>query len=163
MDGSAARSIHDNHVLGYTVDVAARTIVIRTEYRDGPGPREFTDVHFDGVLGYSIRDSLGGILSDIYPIDIQTFLARHADQLREGAPYGWPFQGTSRDLLSWLQGHGAVAFEINSAIGFDGFVVCKAMRIETEHGDAGDELDEQMRAARSLLARYRGTLRELAD
>lgn len=136
-DWSVSRSIGDNGVLGYSVDVAARTIVIRTEYRDGQGLHELTDVHFDGVLGYSIRDSLGGILLDICPIAIEPFLAKYAEQLREGAPYGWPFQGSTRDLLSWLQARGAVAFEISSSIGFDGFVVCKAMRIETVQCGAG--------------------------
>lgn len=28
-------SIHDNVVLGYTVDVEAKTLILRTEYRDG--------------------------------------------------------------------------------------------------------------------------------
>jgi hypothetical protein len=63
-DGTT-RSIHDNHVLGYSVDAKRRSIVLHTEFRFGSAPFERTDVKFEGVLGYHFQDSLGGILFDV--------------------------------------------------------------------------------------------------
>jgi hypothetical protein len=79
------RSIHDNLVLGYAVDVERRTIVLHTEFRDRGEPFERTDVRFEGVLGYHFRDSLGGILFDIERVDFAELVARHADLFQAGA------------------------------------------------------------------------------
>ena len=129
MTSDATPSIHDNDVLGYTVDVEARTIVIRTEFRDVV-PRERTDVCFDGVVGYHLRDGLGGILNAITVDDIDDFVARNEDALREFVRYGVVFQGVAYEgLAQHLRDRGATVFQIHSSIGFDGFVAAAAMRV----------------------------------
>jgi hypothetical protein len=124
------QSIHDNDVLGYSVDIEAKTIVLHTEFRGRGQPFERTDVRFDGVLGYHFRDSLGGILSGIEQVDIAHIVAHYAKLFEAGARHAWPFQSCTGDPADYVRSAGASAFEVKSAIGFDGFVACKAMTIE---------------------------------
>ena len=129
------RSIHDNHVLGYSVDVESRTIVLHTEFRDQGEPFERTDVRFDGVLGYWFRDSLGGILFGIEQVDFARVAEDYAEMFKAGASYGWPFQSCDGDPVAFVRSAGATAFQIDSSIGFDGFVVCKTMTVEAAQQD----------------------------
>lgn len=129
------RSVHDNYVLGYSVDSEARTVVVRTEYRDR-GPFERTDVHFEGVLGYLLQDSLGGILFDIEAVEFESVYREHAALFEAGANYGWPFQRCRSDPGDYVRAAGASTFRIQSSIGFDGFVVCQSMRFEAVQMDA---------------------------
>ncbi len=127
------RSIHDNHVLGYTVDHLARTIVVRTVCRELES-HERTHVCFDGVLGYHLRDGLGGILFGVEETSIEDLVAGYAPLFEDGARYGWPFQGASGDPGAYVRARQGRAFLIESSIGFDGFVVCREMRIVAADG-----------------------------
>jgi hypothetical protein len=140
------RSIHDNYVLGYSVDVASRSIIVRTEKRENGGANERTDIRFEGVLGYLFRDSLGGILTHVYPVDWDILRRDYAAVFDDWGKYAWPFQGGPSDPAEHARAAGATAFQIDSAIGFDGFVVCQTMTIEAaqqgaapdDHPQAGD-------------------------
>jgi hypothetical protein len=134
------RSVHDNFVLGYSVNCEAKTLVVQTEYRDQGEPFERTDVRFEGVLGYLLQDSLGGILFDIEQVDFDEVYEAHADLFTAGANYGWPFQQCSSDPRGYVKAASAATFRIQSSIGFDGFVVCKSMAIEAAQlDDAADD------------------------
>jgi len=128
------RSIHDNNVLGYSVDVAAKRLVVRTEFRHPDLPYERTDVRFEGVLGYLVHDSLGGILVDVYEVEFEQVLARYADDFEWGAVHAWPFQACDGDPAAFVARAGAKSFLIASSIGFDGFVVCEAMFVDALEG-----------------------------
>lgn len=124
------RSIHDNLVLGHSVDVAAKRLIVRTEYHHPELPDERTDVRFEGVLGYLLHDGLGGVLFDIYEVAFEEVLARYADDFERGAPFGWPFQRCDGDPTTFVEQAGARSFLIQSSIGFDGFVICEAMSLD---------------------------------
>ena len=143
------RSIHDNYVLGYSVDIEARSIVIRTEKRDGGQAVERTDVRFHGVLGYHIRDSLGGILTGIYSCELESLARDYSFSIlfEEWDKWAWPFQGCEGDPIAYAKAAGATAFHVESAIGFDGFVVCRSMAIEAAQPD--DASDERRSGARA--------------
>jgi len=129
------RSVHDNFVLGYSVNCETKTLVVQTEYRDQGEPFERTDICFDGLLGYLLQDSLGGVLLDIEQVDFEEVHHAHADLFAAGARYGWPFQQCSSDPRDYVKAAGAATFSIQSSIGFDGFVVCKSMTIEAAQLD----------------------------
>jgi hypothetical protein len=122
------RSIHDNYVLGYAVDVEGRAIVIHTEFRDRREPFERTDIHFTGVLGYLLHDSLGGILFDIEERPLEDLVGYYGMELEHYKQYGWPWPTPLTQ--EQLDATSAKIFFINSSIGFDGFVVAKAMSLE---------------------------------
>jgi len=122
------RSIHDNRVLGYEVDVRMRSLVLSTEFTEH-GEHERTDVVFTDVLGYHLFDALGGILFAIEPIDLADLVRKEATLFADGAKYGWPFKGCSGDPVAFAESRGMRAWRIDSSIGFDGFVVAKAMTL----------------------------------
>ncbi len=126
------RSVHDNFVLGYSVDAEAASILLRTEYRDQGEPFEKTNVRFDGVIGYKFRDNLGSILFDIEEDSFDRILEEHAGDFAWGTRYGWPWLSASadEDPAEFVRANGATVFRIQSSIGFDGFVISKTMSIE---------------------------------
>jgi hypothetical protein len=46
---SAMATVHDFHLIGYSVDVDARTITLRTEWRYAGQPLRKVDAIFEGV------------------------------------------------------------------------------------------------------------------
>ncbi len=125
------RSLHDNFVLGYSVDAEAASIVIRTEYRDQGEPFERTNARFEGVAGYLFRDNLGGVLFDITEESIDYILRDYADDFEWGTRYGWPWvQAGTGDPRDYVTSMGARAFRVQSSIGFDGFIIAKSFVIE---------------------------------
>jgi len=122
------RSIHDNDVLGYEVDVRTKTLVLRTE-KSYVDPIERTDVVFTDVLGYQLCDSLGGILCSIREIDIEKLLTNEAELFAKWMGCAYPFQYCDGDPATYVRAAGAHAWDIDSAIGFYGFVVARTMTI----------------------------------
>jgi len=53
---SAMATVHDFHLIGYSVDVDARTIVLHTEWRYAGHPLRKVDAVFEGVEAYAFRD-----------------------------------------------------------------------------------------------------------
>ncbi len=135
------RSLHDNFVLGYSVDAEAASIVIRTEYRDQGAPFERTNARFEGVVVYLFRDNLGGILFDITEESMEYILRDYAGDFEWGTRYGWPWvQAGAGDPHGHVTSLGAKAFRVQSSIGFDGFIVAKSFVVE-----AADQADAEGR------------------
>ena len=125
------RSIHDNFVLGYSVDAEEKRIVIRTEYRNDGEPFERTDARFEGVLGYLLRDDLGGILFDITEEPMEFILQEHASDFERGRRYGWPWSAASSEHpLEFVASRGAKAFRIQGQTAFDGFVIARELHLD---------------------------------
>ena len=126
------RSVHDNFMLGYEVDSTSCTMRLRTEYRDQGPPFERTDIVFSGVEGYLFRDNLGGILFDVVEEPIEHVVAAFASDFEWGTRYGWPWASASadRDPCAYVREKSLRAYTVQSAIGFDGFVVAESMVFE---------------------------------
>lgn len=138
------RSIHDNHVLGYSVDSERVEILIRTEFRGKGPPFERTDIRFHGVLGFLLLDSVGGVLFDVDELEIDQVLREYGQFFARGVRYGWPGVWNSSDtaVASHVASQGAKVWRIQSSIGFDGFVIGQAMSVvaaeEPIPGRSGD-------------------------
>lgn len=124
--------VHDNHLVGYTVDGKARRIELRTERRD---PDETIDVVvFEGVEAYSFRhDCLGNIIFDICEQPLDEALQAHWSEFEAGhRENGWPrfWQGEqtkTREQIATLVQQGAKWFELSSSYGMEGWVFCHSM------------------------------------
>jgi len=131
-------SVHDNTVLGFTVDAVNARIVIRTEYRDGGALHEATNVRFEGVIGYVIRgDGLRGILFDIEEADIERVMAEHGMDFVWGERYGWPSWPAGdvpKDPRERIRALNLKVFRIQSVTVFDGFVIAREMVFERAGG-----------------------------
>lgn len=134
------RSVHDNLVLGYAVDCEECTITLRTEYRDRGEPYERTDIRFEGVLGYLLRDGLGGILFEVEEDSIDRVLEEHSADFAWGAKYGWPWASAgSVDPREHVKANGGRVFRIQGQNCFDGFVIARSVTVEAaEHSHATD-------------------------
>lgn len=125
------RSVHDNFVLGYAVDCVGCMITIQTEYRGRGEPFERTDIRFEGVLGYLLRDGLGGVLFDVEEDSIDRVLDEHSADFTWGTKYGWPWASAgSTDPREHVKANGGRVFRIQGQNCFDGFVIARSAKVE---------------------------------
>jgi len=124
-------SIHDHHILGYSVDVERREILVHTEVPERGPPFERTDICFRGVFGYLLLDSLGGILFDVDEVEIEQALREYGSFLAWGVRRAWPgVWNTSQEaVVSFVAAQSAKVWRIHSSIGFDGFVIGREMAL----------------------------------
>jgi len=129
-------SVHDNHLIAYTVLQNEKRIVMQTTspYRK---PHQFVDVIFEDVLAYYFEhDVFGCILFDVCEIDTATLLKEEAARFEDGRwmwPRGWEREKES--LETYVGRIGVVAFEVSSSYGMSGWVLAKSMsKIRKEEG-----------------------------
>ena len=88
-------SIHDNLLVSYEVQCEARTITLRTEYREANRPTEFTNVIFQGVQGYRFEnDAFGNIIFGVETVTVEYLLTEFGAEISEsyrmaGSPGPW--------------------------------------------------------------------------
>jgi hypothetical protein len=133
---SVMATVHDFHLIGYSVDIDARTIVLRTEWRYADQPLRKVDAVFEGVEAYAFRDDpLGTVLFDIEEVDATRQLEARWQELdessrRSGAPRFWrQVPDETRSSFARLLAQGAKWFEISSSIGMNGWVFCHALTL----------------------------------
>ena len=133
---SAMATVHDFHLVGYSVDVDARTITLRTEWRYAGQPLRKVDAVFEGVEAYAFRDDpLGTVLFDIEEVDATRQLEARWKELdesnrRSGAPRFWrQAPDETRASFAKLLAQGAKWFEVSSSIGMNGWVFCQSLAL----------------------------------
>ena len=122
-------SIHDNHLVAYTVLAKEKRIIIQTEFRDRE-PHESTDVIFDDVVAYHFENDLfGTIIFDIEEVDLAALLKEHAAMFEEGWRYGWPrgWQKEKEEIEAFARRLEMRAFELSSSYGMSGWVIARCM------------------------------------
>jgi hypothetical protein len=128
------RSVHDNHLLGYTVDGVARRIVLHTEYRYGQEPFERTDVVFEGVLDHYFRNPiLPSIIFDVEEVETQFITSRDKTSIDEGHKIaGWPsfWRESAEAMAAAIHESGCKMFEISSSYGLDGWVAADSREFQ---------------------------------
>jgi hypothetical protein len=126
---SDAISVHDNHLLRYSVLAEEKKIVFETEY-PGRTPRELTDVVFEDVLAYAFENDLfGTIIFDIEEVDLAALLKEHAAMFEAGWRYGWPrgWEKEKETIGAFTTRLGMHAFELSSSYGMSGWIIAKQM------------------------------------
>ncbi len=123
----AMPTVHDFHLIGYTVDVDARTILLRTEWRYAGQPLRKVDAVFEGVEAYAFRDDpLGTVLFDIEQVDATRALEARWTELdescrRAGAPRFWGrTPDETRASFAKLLAQDTKWFEVTASIGMNG-------------------------------------------
>jgi hypothetical protein len=122
-------SVHDNHLVAYTVLAKEKKIVLQTEFLDRE-PYEFTDVVFDDVLAYHFENDLfGTIIFDIVEIALPALLKEHAAKFEVGWRYGWPrgWEKEKEEIEIFARRLEMRAFELSSSYGMTGWVIAKSM------------------------------------
>ena len=121
---------HDFHLAGYTVSDFGGTIVLELVYDFPEQPREMSRIKFSDVAAYHFVHTGGAIIVDIAEVPLAELLQRVGDQLAElwRQHGGFPHWSDDRtEYLVTLEKHGYHAWAIESAVGFEGFVIAKSV------------------------------------
>lgn len=122
-------SVHDNHLVAYTVFAKEQKIVLQTEFRDRE-PHELTDVVFEEVLAYDFENDLfGTIIFDIEEVNLPALLKEKAVKFEDGWRYGWPrgWEKEKEEIEVFARRLEMRAFEISSSYGMSGWVLARCM------------------------------------
>jgi len=121
---------HDFHLAGYSVSDFGATIVLdlASDYPDQPA--ETSRIKFSDVEAYHFVHTGGAIVLDIAQVSLAELLQQVGDQLAEwwrlhGGYTHWDDDRTK--YLAILEQNGYHAWTIDSAIGFEGFVIAKSV------------------------------------
>ena len=132
----AMATVHDFHLVGCSVNVDARTIVLRTEWRYAGQPLRKVDAVFEGVEAHAFRDDpLGTVLFDIEEVNATRQLEARWKELdesnrRSGAPRFWrQAPDETRASFARLLAQGAKWFDVSSSIGMNGWVFCQSLAL----------------------------------
>jgi hypothetical protein len=127
-------TVHDFDLVGYSVDVDTRTIVLHAEWRYPGHPLRKVDAVFEGVEAYAFRDDpLGTVLHEILEMDATRELEARWTELdeshrRSGAPRFWQrTPDETRASFANLLAQGAKWFEVSASIGMNGWVLCHSL------------------------------------
>lgn len=124
-------SVHDNRLLGYSVDCAARRIVLATVYDEGQA-HECSDLVFTGVVAYHFEgDAFGTILFDVMEASLRDVCAEYSEVLVRNRDYGWPITGWTsvEQLVATLCERGVKGYFVQSSCGMFGFVLAEQMTV----------------------------------
>jgi hypothetical protein len=122
-------SVHDNHLVAYTVLAKEKKIILQTEFRDRE-PHEFTDVVFEEVLAYDFHgDLFATIIFDVEEVDLSALLKEHAAMFEDGWRYGWPrgWEKEKEEIEAFARRLEMRAFELSSSYGMSGWVLAQRM------------------------------------
>jgi hypothetical protein len=123
---------HDNHLIGYAVDGRNRRIVLHTEDVHGTNPPHRLDVVFENVQLYQFPcANLVSIVLEILEQPLRQALEKRKSELDEafrrcGWPECWDSEPSRQEAcMRELEARGLRFFEIESSIGFEGWVVAE--------------------------------------
>jgi hypothetical protein len=121
---------HDFQLAGYEVTDHGGTIVLHLLY-DYPGrAKEESSIEFSEVVAYHFVHTGGAIITDLTELPLDDLLRQVGDQLgqwwRQHGGYSL-WEDDREKYQSRLQESGYRAWTIDSAIGFEGFVIAKAI------------------------------------
>jgi hypothetical protein len=128
-----ARSVHDNLLISYEVQCEARTITLRTEYRESDRPTKFTNVIFEGVEGYSLQnDAFGNIIFDVESVSVDALLTQFGAEITESHRMGGspgPWAANLDSAKGYLSERGIRGFLLSSSYGLSGWVLAREMSL----------------------------------
>lgn len=108
------------------------------------------------MIGYLIRDCLGGILFEIEEDTIDEVLNAYASDFDWGVKCGWPCANAKGpdSVKAFVHASGAKVYRIQGSTTFDGFVVAQSMAVEAaEPPDGSGEAPRSARASTRLKSR----------
>jgi hypothetical protein len=119
-------NIHDNFVYAVTIRLDERVLILHTQYRDGAGPYDLTDICFTGVIGHYFQDVVApSILLDIETVPSEWIVEQWRAVFDRGKNYGWPplKHRDLEDLCRLLNEQSIIGYQVMGSCGLDGFVL----------------------------------------
>lgn len=121
---------HDFHLAGYTVRRFGKEIVLHLVYDYPEGAKTESNIKFSEVAAYNFVHTGGAIITDIEEISLIKVLSEVHDQLaawwkQHGGYIDWDDDRSKYQAA--LEAGGYRAWVLGAAIGFEGFVIAKAV------------------------------------
>jgi hypothetical protein len=121
---------HDFRLREYRVSDFGKRIALHLEYDYAGKPKDESHIEFADVALYNFTHTGGAIITDIEEATLVDLFREVGGVLvdwnRRHGVTGW--KTTLEELRATLESDGFKAWRIESAIGFSGFVVAKAVR-----------------------------------
>ncbi|MBL9170853.1 MAG: hypothetical protein JNN07_24185 [Verrucomicrobiales bacterium] len=131
---------HDFHLAGYEVRDYGGTILLHLVYDYTGRPKEDSLIRFSEVAAYHFVHTGGAIITDLTELPLSDLLLRVGDRLVEWWRQhgGYHLWDDDREKYGARLGeNGYRAWTIVSAIGFEGFVIAKAVAEEVPNKPTG--------------------------
>ncbi len=129
---------HDYHLSGYSVSDHGGTITLHLVY-DYPGlPKDHSEIEFTAVAAYRFVHTGGAIITEIYEVPLPELIEAIYDELTESWRCHGGFRSWDDDRLKYLlalENDGCRGWRIESAVGFEGFIISKDARQKALTGD----------------------------
>jgi hypothetical protein len=119
-------AVHDHFVYAVAAFLERRLLTLHTQYRDGDGPYDLTDVRFFGVAAHHFEHiAEPSILLDIEAVSVDWVVENWSELFDRGLRYGWPLAKCVdlSDLTGQLVGRGIRGYRVMGSCGLDGFVL----------------------------------------
>ncbi len=127
-----AISIHDNHLLSYTVDSEKHEIVLRTVSREHEPP-EYANILFSGVIAYDFKfDSFGTILFEVSESSPADIFRKNQSLFKEGKLRSWPIflrYDSDADFEKYLLDNHIKGFFLSSSCGMEGWIMANSVGV----------------------------------
>ena len=116
--------IHDNEVIGYSVDFINNKIVLKT--KDSMSNNVVDVIFFNVFAHYFINAIKGSILFEICDKGINEFIRVNKEELEKGKPYFWPmYYKDISEFISKITEENYRCYNISSSDGISGWIISK--------------------------------------
>jgi hypothetical protein len=136
MGDSMTESLHDHHLLAYTVSASQKQIRLDTAFPGSHGPTRAT-VIFEGVEAYYfIGDNLQTIIFDLTETTPEAIFKTNLELFAANQQYCWPgtWNESEAAVLKFLSAVPLKAWELQPAYGMGGWVWAREMHVEIVNG-----------------------------
>jgi hypothetical protein len=121
---------HDFHLEGYAVTKFDGEIVLDLIWNYPDSPSERSRIRFSDVAAYHFIHTGGAIITNITDMPLPDFFSEYGDQIAEwwrlhGGFLHW--KDERAEYIETLKQKGYSAWSIDSAIGFQGFVIARSV------------------------------------
>jgi hypothetical protein len=125
--------VHDNFLYAIAANFDEKVLILHTEYRDGDGPYELTDVRFLGLVAFHFEDAASpSILLDISEHSAEEIIREWGDLLESRRNWSWPINFSDlSDLSGKLAKLGVMGYNIHGTVGINGFILASSSEYRT--------------------------------
>ena len=122
------KKMHDNYIVGYSVDVEKKNIVIKT-YNNTKEKQ--SEILFLEVLTHSFKCIIDyNIISNIEEREISVFYIENQEEKKKMEGHCWPIDyQTEKELVAFLRNNGYKYIRVNSSYGMFGWILAKSYEI----------------------------------
>ena len=120
---------HDYHLRGYAVENFGTRVVLDLVYDYPDTDKQESRIEFSDVACYFFQHTTGAIITDIEKLDVAT-LVKEEEQLLVSFAHQYGLKYWNKDISDYvdtLQKEQFFGWRIESAIGFDGFVIARTI------------------------------------